>query len=47
MVQYFTLALFIQIWFTQLFGLYCSQVYIQELLNEQGDAMKEADYDYD
>ncbi|KAE9389380.1 hypothetical protein BT96DRAFT_1025066 [Gymnopus androsaceus JB14] len=44
MMNYLTLALFVQIWLIQILGLYSSQAYVQELMDEDGDAVKVYDY---
>jgi len=47
-MKYLTLALFIQIWLIQILGLYSSQAYVQELMDVEGDYVKDIDeYEYD
>jgi len=40
-MKYITLAMFVQIWMIQLIGIYCSKMYIQDLINEEDEEMKE------
>ncbi|KIK70984.1 hypothetical protein GYMLUDRAFT_33084 [Collybiopsis luxurians FD-317 M1] len=46
-IQYLTLTFFIQMWLAQIIGIYFSQAYVQELIEEEGDGMKEMDYEYE
>ncbi|KAF9067954.1 hypothetical protein BDP27DRAFT_1403550 [Rhodocollybia butyracea] len=46
-IKFFTFALFMQVWVIQLIGVYCSQMYLQELIDEEEAVMKEMDYEYD
>ncbi|KAF5390325.1 hypothetical protein D9757_002948 [Collybiopsis confluens] len=46
-MQYLTLTFFVQLWFAQIAGIFFSQAYVQELIDEGGDGMKEMDYEYE
>ncbi|KAF8828691.1 hypothetical protein HHX47_DHR3000104 [Lentinula edodes] len=47
LMKYLTLALFIQAWLIEILGIYYAQAYVQELLDEETDGMKEFDYEFD
>ncbi|KAJ4474238.1 hypothetical protein J3R30DRAFT_3506706 [Lentinula aciculospora] len=47
LMKYLTLALFLQMWLIEILGIYFAQGYLQELLDEEVDGMKEIDYEYD
>ncbi|KAJ3931318.1 MAG: hypothetical protein NXY57DRAFT_233057 [Lentinula lateritia] len=47
LMKYLTLVLFIQAWLIEILGLYYAQAYVQELLDEETDGMKEIDYEFD
>ncbi|KAJ3759034.1 hypothetical protein EV360DRAFT_82509 [Lentinula raphanica] len=47
MMKYLTLALFLQMWLIEIMGIYYAQGYVQELLDEETDGVKEIDYDYE
>jgi hypothetical protein len=44
-MQYLTLTLFVQMWLIQILGIYFSQAYVQELM-EEGDEIKDMEYEY-
>ncbi|KAJ3983455.1 hypothetical protein F5890DRAFT_1475314 [Lentinula detonsa] len=47
MMKYLTLALFMQMWLIEILGVYYAQGYVQELLDEETDGVKEVDYEFD
>ncbi|KAJ3720584.1 hypothetical protein EV361DRAFT_876176 [Lentinula raphanica] len=47
MMKYLTLALFLQMWLIEIVGIYYAQGYVQELLDEETDGVKEIDYEYE